>query len=328
MSVQDDKRENVMVLLFNLEQEKGRRRHEADAFLIHCDRKFWFELKSTTTGSLSTVRDFGRAHIEKWAEMHWIVGFFQNGAERPDYCHYLTPDDMRVWTDRIWAYVELDYGIGDLAAQRLTLDDMYDLLGKRNRYTLADAKRLQKLQYSADQYREAADLPGGISEQNLKRLRAPYVSDEWADANLGRKQLYSAEDFERLVVFQSDAKLIAEAIAPDAWIDAENSNKVFPEEFVQEMCATFDKRMSPSRAARKLRAISSRSRHKRCFDVEPGFSATAMLGIVRDRCRYLIDRGSTLNNPHIDPQFFAGFEKIVSEHAKVLRKKLDEYIGR
>lgn len=315
-----------MVLLFNLEQERGRKRHEADAFLIHCDRKFWFELKSTTTGSLSTVRDFGRSHIEKWADMHWIIGFFRSGAERPDYCHYLTPDDMKEWTNRIWSYVELDYGVGDLAADRLTLEDVYKLLGRRNRYTLADARRVQKLQYSAARYEELADLPGGVSNHQLQRLRSPFVEPKWFERELGEKDLYASDDLRKLLLFQGDATLIAEAIKPDAVVNAENAGRVFPAEFIEEWVAAMTKPLSPSSAARKLMGIGSKARLKRCFDVEPGYSPSAMLRIVQDRCRYLVDRGSTLNNPHIEPRFLAKFEGIVSEHAKTLRAKLDQYI--
>jgi hypothetical protein len=315
-----------MVLLFNLEQESGRKRHEADAFLVHCSRKFWFELKSTTTGSLSTVRDFGRAHIKKWADMHWIVGFFKKGEDRPAYCHYLTPDDMKKWTDRVWAYVELDYGIGDLAADRLTLDDVYHLLGKRNRYTLADARRVQKLQYGAVKYLELSDLPGGVSPHHLKTLRAPFVTDEWIEQELGQKDLYSESDLNKLITFQATPAAILEAIKPDIVITSENVSKVAPHEFLDEWTVLSNRSLSPGVAARKLLGVGSKSRRKRCFDVEPGYSPEAMLRIVRDRCRYLIDRGSTLNNPHIEPQFFAEFEKIVSEHAKVLRMKLNEYI--
>jgi hypothetical protein len=35
-----------------------------------------------------------------------------------------------------------------------------------------------------------------------------------------------------------------------------------------------------------------------------------MLEILRDRCRYVMSRGATLNNPHIPASYFSGWEQI------------------
>lgn len=45
-----------------------------------------------------------------------------------------------------------------------------------------------------------------------------------------------------------------------------------------------------------------------------------MLEILRDRCRYLIKRGATLNNPHIPGSYFENWEKITEHHAERLRE--------
>lgn len=50
------------------------------------------------------------------------------------------------------------------------------------------------------------------------------------------------------------------------------------------------------------------------------YSRAAMLGMLRQRCRYVIRRGSTLNNPHIPPTYFAGWEQITEDHAARLRE--------
>ncbi|MGD1805205.1 hypothetical protein ACP6PL_07150 [Dapis sp. BLCC M126] len=39
------------------------------------------------------------------------------------------------------------------------------------------------------------------------------------------------------------------------------------------------------------------------MDLEFGYSPERMLSILRDRCQYLIERGSTLNNPHIPASY-------------------------
>jgi hypothetical protein len=56
------------------------------------------------------------------------------------------------------------------------------------------------------------------------------------------------------------------------------------------------------------------------MDVTSGYSATRMLDILRDRCRYLIERCSTLNNPHIPASYIEERGQLISgNHAATLR---------
>jgi hypothetical protein len=54
------------------------------------------------------------------------------------------------------------------------------------------------------------------------------------------------------------------------------------------------------------------------------YSREAMLEILQERCRYVIERGSTLNNPHISASYFAGWERIERNHAARLRELVIE----
>lgn len=54
-------------------------------------------------------------------------------------------------------------------------------------------------------------------------------------------------------------------------------------------------------------------------DLNDGYSSDSMVDFVRDRLRYLIHRGSSLNNPHITPPTFEKFELIEYDHANTLR---------
>lgn len=56
------------------------------------------------------------------------------------------------------------------------------------------------------------------------------------------------------------------------------------------------------------------------FDVQGGYSPLRMLEILKMRCVYVVERGSTLNNPHIPKQVLESFPKITDEHAATLRK--------
>ncbi|MGH2762793.1 MAG: hypothetical protein ACRDL0_14625 [Thermoleophilaceae bacterium] len=54
------------------------------------------------------------------------------------------------------------------------------------------------------------------------------------------------------------------------------------------------------------------------------YSRVVMLQMLRERCEYVIRRGSTLNNPHIPASYFAGWEQITQDHAARLRELVVE----
>lgn len=165
MPVQDDAREQQMVLLFNLSVPEDRQRADVDARLEleELDEPLPFELKSTTGRSVSTVRDFGPEHIAKWRDLHWLFAFYGPGGDRtPLYCSYASPADMAPWVAEKERYVRPDLVLAQRAPQRVTEQDLVQVLGEeRDAYTRADAKAIMKNQWSAAQYRDNADLPGG-----------------------------------------------------------------------------------------------------------------------------------------------------------------------
>jgi hypothetical protein len=59
-----------------------------------------------------------------------------------------------------------------------------------------------------------------------------------------------------------------------------------------------------------------------------GYTPERMLTIVQARAQYLIRRGSTLNNPHIDPAYFAGWPQITSNHAATLRRLVADELAK
>ncbi|MEG3163800.1 hypothetical protein U1701_04260 [Sphingomonas sp. PB2P19] len=325
MAVQDDSRENVMVAMFNLKQAPDRARHDPDAFLDHQGHRFLFELKSTTNNSISTVRDFGPDHIKKWLEMHWIVGFFKSGVQVPTYCYYLTPLDMKKWTDEIWEYVKVDFAFADIAAKRITIDDLYDLFGQKNSYSVNEAKSINKKQYTASEYIEKCDLSGGISPSAFNRTRCPFVSDDWFAENIGFKDVYAVEDILKLVNYQSNLEIIAEQVS-GRHVDGDQIANILPPSIIDREGVNITEGISAKKASSLIKSIATKKGLQTLVDIRASYSPSAMLEIIRDRCRYLINRGSTLNNPHINEEFFARFDQIDDEHAQRLREKLSAYL--
>jgi len=68
-----------------------------------------------------------------------------------------------------------------------------------------------------------------------------------------------------------------------------------------------------------------RKQYDQAADLPDGYySRNAMLTLLRERCRYVLHRGSTLNNPHISPRYFEGWERIERNHAARLRELVVE----
>ncbi len=218
MPFQDESRETELKELFGLERPPGAGRGDTDAVLyLENGQIVEFELKSTSKGSVTTVRDFGHEHIAKWRTKHWLIGFYDSD-ENLKYCVYGSPTRMKQWIEDKASYVQPDFDLALLVPELITHDIMHQIVGNKKFYTMEDAKRIHKKQYTSREYRAKMDIPGGYS--------------------------------------------------PDR-----------------------------------------------------------MLQILKERCRYVIERGSTLNNPHIPASYFEGWERITSDHVAVLRRMVKEYMA-
>lgn len=211
---QDDDREDAMRNLFQLYKDDKEGRSGVDAFLDIDDGEEPFELKTTSNGSVTTVRDFGPDHIKKWKYKHWLIGFFVGGRE---YYKYGSPSMMAGWISEKELYISPDFKLSAIVSEKLNIDDMHKILEPKVKYSIKDAQSIQKRQYKKTKY---LDLQ----------------------------------------------------------------------------------------------------------DVDKGYSPERMLEIVKDRATYLVERGSTLNNPHIPLSYFEGWEEITDNHAERLRVLVKEYL--
>jgi hypothetical protein len=228
MPPQDDARENRIVDLFNLERPANRVRHGTDAILNIDGHTLEFELKSVTTssGGLTTVRDFGPGHIAKWKHKHWLIAIYQ--AEKMLYCKYGSPAAMAPWIEEKWRYIKADFELAQHVPVRIGLETMFAIVGNKGVYTIQDAKNLHKNQYSAQKYIDLLDITDLRNDGKTRRI---------------------------------------------------------------------------------------------------GYSPARMLEILKDRAKYVIERGSTLNNPHIPASYFAGWEEIRSNPAIRLRELVRQWLA-
>lgn len=172
---QDDERELAMCKLFELRKDEAESRSGIDAFLDFNGQPIPFELKTTSNGSVTTVRDFGLDHIKKWDGKHWLIGFFHKGN---NFYLYGSPCAMAPWIKSKENYIAPDIKLAALASEKLDMQDLINTLGDKSVYTLDDAKALQKKQYSTEKYKELMDVPGGYSKDRMLSImkdRATYL---------------------------------------------------------------------------------------------------------------------------------------------------------
>lgn len=137
MPVQDDERERELVRMFNLDWDPAHQRAGVDAILdIDVDGRpcrFEVEVKSSTGTTVSTARDVGMDHIQKWRRKLFVIGFYSKEARRPElqHCLCLTPLDMEPWIATIEAKILIDFKLALLASRRLELVDLFEICGNQ-----------------------------------------------------------------------------------------------------------------------------------------------------------------------------------------------------
>ncbi|HEY4210825.1 MAG TPA: hypothetical protein VGM84_05075 [Steroidobacteraceae bacterium] len=187
MPPQDDERETQMINLFNLTTPPGRKRSDIDAQLAIDGKTINFELKSTTTDTVSTVRDFGPDHIAKWRNgIHWIFAFYDSDGKTLRYCVYASPTDMEPWIASMEAYIAPDIALTVTLPLSVTNETVVSVFGHAKTYSIGDARRLMKNQWKKDEYIKAQDVPGGYSLQRMTEImqgRARYVIARGATLN-------------------------------------------------------------------------------------------------------------------------------------------------
>lgn len=163
--IQDDEREKHMIKLFGLVKKTELGRSGIDAFLILGNKEIPFELKSSSSNSITTGRDVGEAHFQKWSKVHWLIGL-----SKKNYYLYASPKDMSEWINNKKQYVKTDYDILKFIKNKLSLNELYSILGKKDKYDLNDAVKIQKKQLTIKEYNEKMDLKNMYSANAMLRI--------------------------------------------------------------------------------------------------------------------------------------------------------------
>ena len=188
MTVQDDKREQEMRALLGFRKGEGRAGVDAYYDFKRDGAKYAapLELKSTTKEGVSTARDVGMPHIEKWRKRIWVFGFYDSAGAELLQLAALGPADMESWIGRIERYIAPDFAIGEQAALRLGIEDLHIVCGEKPVYSVDDARNLHKRQWDKAKYESRKDTPDGYTPERMLeilKLRAKYLNNRGATLN-------------------------------------------------------------------------------------------------------------------------------------------------
>lgn len=176
--IQDNRREKVLREFFGLKKPEGAGRSGTDAVLKVRGQTVKFELKSLTRKGITTARDLGPKHIAKWRTMHWLIGFFNRSGTELQKCIYASPKLIRPWVDSRAKYIKLDLHLAKLPRKldkKVFAEILNKNIGIKAKYTLADAKKVQKKQYSDLRYAELMDVDNGYSRGRMLTI----IADRW-----------------------------------------------------------------------------------------------------------------------------------------------------
>jgi len=211
-AVQDDVRETEIRNKFLLEKDEKSGRSGTDAYLIVKKIKYHFELKSTTTGSVTTARDFGMEHIKKLGPKHWLIGKY-NRAKDLLKVYYLSPKMMKPWIEEIERYIKPDFKLLDLIIEEITIKSLNALLGDSEYYSFEEVEKLQKKQIIKhkdlkEKYQSYIDkIKGMIPKEKMLIVlqdRCRYLMHRGATLNNPKISKKYLEDNGRVVENQKD----------------------------------------------------------------------------------------------------------------------------
>lgn len=98
MPIQDDVREDVLIAQFDLIKYSIHSRGVCDATDLNHNK---YELKSTTTNTVSTARDFSDKHITRWRSQYFIIGQWIESSQSYSKIYFLSPVHMEGWIQTI-----------------------------------------------------------------------------------------------------------------------------------------------------------------------------------------------------------------------------------
>ena len=140
--VQDDQREADLAELCELTRPGGR--IDVDAFDCVVPIPNPFELKTTSKGGVSTARDLGYKHLEKWSKRYWIIADFIKHAQGYTFTTiwFLAPEHMAEWFQTIRERLDRDRDVTERAVVAMIAGGLSNEDIERIRYLCSEGAKL------------------------------------------------------------------------------------------------------------------------------------------------------------------------------------------
>lgn len=278
---QADERETDMRKVFNL-GSSGKGRGGQDAVLSVVGHEVPFELKSTDVESISTARDVGREHIARWRHEHWLFGFYERGTRTPEarFYIYASPEQLEPWIGEQAEYAAADWTLAEMVPQKIDLEVLERVVTIKTRYTLKDAASVLKQQKLEAGERMTEELRQALEKAGLADPRKMTV-----EVYRLLMDLHDGFSAARLAQIRTQLQDPPDKELPD--ITASDDT-----DFDQVLAKLNGRRFHNGKPVTKPWL-------KTQVDIPAGYSQNRMLALLRERCRYLLERGATRNNPHI-----------------------------
>ncbi|WP_144783749.1 hypothetical protein [Microbacterium sp. BH-3-3-3] len=181
----------------------------------------------------------------------------------------------------------------------------------------------EKEKYIAPDVALAADLPSFVSAAQVKASLGDKIIYSRADARSIMKNQWSTDDYaaneDRVAGYTRERMAEILTHSRDSGVEAATIEHVVALFGAKDVYSIDDARSLMKRRWTKTEYVARQ-------DVESGYSLERMTEILQARARYVLGRGSTLNNPHIEAKFFEKFDRIEAEHAGKLRELIRDYL--
>lgn len=122
---------------------------------------------------------------------------------------------MEAWIVK-WRAIRPDFEIGLRASQKLTSADLIAICGDKPIYSLDDAQRLYKKQWTVEEYRSAMDREKGYSPERMLSIlqqRAQYLMSSGATLNNPHVPKRFLSRFQDQLILREHAARIREKFA-------------------------------------------------------------------------------------------------------------------
>ncbi|MCW5213023.1 hypothetical protein VU04_08955 [Desulfobulbus sp. TB] len=87
-----------------------------------------------------------------------------------EYYKYGSPIMMEPWIREKELYISPDFKLADLLPEKISLENMYEIISRKKLYTYEDTQSIQKKQYKKEKYLALQDVENGYTPDRMLEI--------------------------------------------------------------------------------------------------------------------------------------------------------------